>query len=94
MGSDTFKDMAAVLAMLNNMDQRMTKMDQSKHVIHVGCEKSNGPHFTKDFHLDDNRNSKAQVFFSSGDRYDDDWRKPEKEWLPYDEYKKEKRRDI
>ncbi|XP_023763338.1 uncharacterized protein LOC111911826 [Lactuca sativa] len=55
------------MAMLQNMDRRMTKMDQTIHAIR-----------------------KAQVYYSSGDRFDNDWRKPKKEWLPYDEYKKAK----
>ena len=28
--------------------------------------------------------------FSSGDRYDEDWRKYKQEWIAYDEYKKAK----
>ncbi|XP_052627126.1 uncharacterized protein LOC128133656 [Lactuca sativa] len=32
----------------------------------------------------------AQVFYSSDDRYDENWRKPKKDWLPYEEYKKAK----
>jgi len=40
--------------------------------------------------LDENENKKAQVCYSSGYKYDEDWRKPKKEWLPYDEYKKQK----
>ena len=45
---------------------------------------------TKDCHLYENRNRKAQVFYSSGDQYDEDCRKPKKELLPYYEYKKQK----
>ena len=70
------------------MDRRMTKMDQSIHAIRVGCENCRGPHLTKDCDLDENGNQKVQVCYSSGDRFDDNWRKPKKEWLPYDEYKK------
>lgn len=82
--------MADVLAMLNTMDQRVTKMDQSINVIRVGCQRWNGLHLTKDCHLDENENKKTQVFYSSGDKYDEDWRKPKKQWFPYDEYKKKK----
>ena len=40
--------------------------------------------------MDEYGNKKAQVCYSSGDKYDEDWRKPKKEWLPYEEYKKQK----
>ena len=63
-------------------------MDQSIHAIGVGCERCNRPHLTKDCFLDDNGNKKAQVYYFSGDKYDEDWRKLKKEWLPYEEYKK------
>ena len=56
----------------------------------VGCENCRGPHLTKDYHLDENGNQRVQVYYSSGDRYDDNWQKPKKDWLPYDEYKKAK----
>ncbi|XP_023748217.1 uncharacterized protein LOC111896459 [Lactuca sativa] len=45
------------MAMLQSMDRRMNKMDQTIHAIQVGYE---------------------------------DWRKPKKKWLPYDEYKNAK----
>ena len=57
-GSGTSEDIAVVLAMLNTIDQIMTKMDQSIHAIRVGCERCNGPHLTKDCHLDENGNKK------------------------------------
>ncbi|XP_052624758.1 uncharacterized protein LOC128132285 [Lactuca sativa] len=84
------EDLSAVMAMLKNMDRRMHKMDQAIHAIRVGCENYNGPHLTRDCDLDENGNKKVQVCYSSGDRYDEDWRKPKKEWLPYEEYKKAK----
>lgn len=82
--------MAAMMAKLDSLDRRMTKIDQSIHAIRVGCANCKGPHLTKDCDLDENENRKAQVCYSSGDRYDDNWRKPKKDWLPYDEYKKAK----
>ncbi|KAL7608785.1 hypothetical protein Lser_V15G13163 [Lactuca serriola] len=82
--------MAVVMAKLATMERRMTKMDQSIHAIRVGCENCSRPHLTKDCDLDENGNRKAQVCYPSGDKYDEDWRKPRKEWLPYDEYKKAK----
>ncbi|XP_023735567.1 uncharacterized protein LOC111883470 [Lactuca sativa] len=88
--SGTFEDMEVVLTMLNTMDRRVTKMDQSIHAIHVGCVRCNGPHLTKYCHLEENENKKDQVYYSNGDKYDEDWRKPKKEWFPYDEYKKQK----
>ena len=72
------------------MDRRMTKLDQSIHVTRVGYDNCSGPHLTKDCDLDENGNKKAQVFYSSGDKYDEYWRKPKMEWLPYEEYKKQK----
>lgn len=90
MVNSVFDDMAAMMAKLEIMDRRMTKIDQSIHAIWVGCDNCSGPHLTEDCDLDENGNLKAQVCYSSGDRFDDDWRKPKKEWLPYDEYKKEK----
>lgn len=44
---------------------------------------------TKDWHLDENGNRKAQICYSSGDQFNEDWRRPKKEWLPYEEYKKQ-----
>ncbi|XP_052624837.1 uncharacterized protein LOC128132355 [Lactuca sativa] len=84
------EDLSSVMAMLKNMDRRMDKMDQTIHAIRVGCENCNGPHLTRDCDLDENGNKKVQVCYSSRDRYDEDWRKPKKEWLPYEEYKKAK----
>ena len=52
-GNGASVDMATVMEMLSNMDRRMTKMDQSIHVIRVGCENCNGPRLTKDCHLDE-----------------------------------------
>ena len=40
--------------------------------------------------MDEYGNKKAQVCYSSGDKYEEDWQKPKKEWLPYEEYKKQK----
>lgn len=54
----------------------------------MGCVNCSGPHLTKDYNLDENENRKAKACYLSGDRYDEDWRRPKKEWLPYDEYKK------
>mgnify|MGYP001598848233 CR=1 FL=1 len=82
-------DMEAMMAKLDSLDRRMTKMDQTIHAIRVGCENCRGPHLTRDCDLDENGNKKAQVLYSSGDRFDDNLRKPKKEWLPYEEYKKE-----
>ena len=78
-GGGTSKDMVSVLVMLNPIDRRMTKMDQSIHALRVGCERCNGPHLTKDCHLDENGNKKAQVCYSRGEKYDANWRKPKKE---------------
>ncbi|XP_052627764.1 uncharacterized protein LOC111897230 [Lactuca sativa] len=82
--------MAAMMAKLDSLDRRTTKMDQTIHAIRVGCEYCRGPHLMKDCDLDENGNKKAQVLYSSGDRYDENWRKPKKEWLPYEEYKRAK----
>ncbi|XP_023760786.1 uncharacterized protein LOC111909226 [Lactuca sativa] len=89
-GSAHSEEMLAIVAMLNNTDRRLTQMDQSIHAVRVGCERCSGPHFTKDCHLDEYGNKKAQVCYSSGDKFNEDWRKPKKEWLPYDEYKRQK----
>ncbi|XP_023749864.1 uncharacterized protein LOC111898174 [Lactuca sativa] len=75
--------MAVMMAKLDSLDRWMTKMDQTIHAIGVGCENCRGPHLTKDCDLDENGNKKAQVFYLSGDRYDEKWRKPKKEWLPF-----------
>ena len=69
--SGTSEDMEVVLAMLNTIEQRLTKMDQSIH--------------SKDGYLDENGNKKAQVCYSTRDKYDENWRKPKIEWFPYDE---------
>lgn len=66
------------MAKPDNMDRRITKMGQSMHVIQVGYDICSGPHLTKDCDLDENENRKAQLFYSSGDRYDENWRKPKK----------------
>ena len=65
-------------------------MDQTIHVMPVGCENCNGPHLTKDFDLDENGNRKVLALYSSSDRYKEDWIKPKKKWIPYDDYKKAK----
>lgn len=83
-------DMAVVMAKLESMDRWITNMDQFIDAIHVGCDNCSGPHLTKDCDLDENGNQKAQVCYSNGDRYDEDWRKPKKVCLPYKEYKKAK----
>ena len=53
----------SVIAKLDSMDRRMTKLDQSIHAIRVRCDNCNGPHLTKDCDLDKNRNKKAQVLY-------------------------------
>lgn len=84
------ENLTKIMAKVKNMDRRMTKMDQSVHSIQVGCGICNGPYLTRDCDLDENGNQKAQVCSLSGDKYDDDWRKPRNEWLPYYKYKKQK----
>lgn len=64
--------LATVTEKLESLDRRMTKMDQSIHVIYVGCDNCSGPHLTRDCDLDENGNRKAQACYSSGDRYDED----------------------
>ncbi|XP_023759492.1 uncharacterized protein LOC111907915 [Lactuca sativa] len=51
-------DMAAMMAKLESLDRRMTKMDKSIHAIRVGCENCRGPDLTKDCDLDENGNRK------------------------------------
>ncbi|XP_023767897.1 uncharacterized protein LOC111916464 [Lactuca sativa] len=87
-------EMATMMKKLESMDRRMTMMDQSIHAIRVGFENCRGSHLTKDCDLEENGNQKVQAYYSSGGRYDDDWRKPKKEWLPCDEYKKANRKSI
>lgn len=41
--------------------------------------------------MDENGNRKAQFFYSSGDMFDEHWRRPKKEWKPYEEYQREKK---
>lgn len=53
------------------MDQGMKNMGQSMHAIQVGCCNCNGPHLTKDYDLDENRNRKAQICYSSGEQFDE-----------------------
>lgn len=72
------------------MDKIMMKMDQSIHAIRVGCDNCNGPHLMKDCNLDANGNRKAQVHYSSGEKYYEDWRQPKMERLPRDKYMKQK----
>lgn len=45
--------MAAIMAKLENMVRRMTKLDQYIHDIRVGCENCNGLHLTKDYDLNE-----------------------------------------
>ena len=44
---------------------------------------------TKECDLQEDKNWKVQAYYSIGDQYNEDWRKP-KECLPNDEYKKAK----
>lgn len=69
-------------------------MDQSIDAIRFSCDKCNGPHLTKDCHLDEDGNKKVQVCDSSGDKCDEYWRKPKKEWLSYEDYKKQKEENF
>lgn len=55
--------MATVLAKLENMDRKMTKMDQSINAIRVGCDNCSVPHLTKNYDLDENGNRKAKVCY-------------------------------
>lgn len=54
----------------------MTKLNQLILVIRVVCDNYSGTHLTKDCDLDENGNKNAQVFYSSSDKYDEDWRNP------------------
>ena len=51
--------MATMMAKLESLDRRMTKMDKSIHAIRVGCENCGGPHLTKDCDLDENGNQRV-----------------------------------
>lgn len=77
----------SIIAKLEAIGNRITKMGESIHAIQVGCEACNRPHLTRDCELDENRYKKAQLCYLSEDTFDEDWRKPR--WKPY-EYKKEK----
>lgn len=76
------------------MDWSTKKINQNIHDIQVGCDIYSDPHLTKDCDLDENGNKKAQVCYSSGDRYNEDLRNPKREWKPYDEYKIEKKENY
>lgn len=70
--------LAAIMEKLNNIDWRITKMGKSIHAIQVGCNNCKGPHLRNECDLDENGNQKFLVYYSSGDCYDEDWRKPRK----------------
>lgn len=93
-GDRGHENLVAIMAKLENMDRQMTKMDQSIRSIRVGCDNYNGPHLTKDYDLDSNRNRKEQLCYLSGDKYDEEWRKPKKEWMSYEEDKKPRKRNL
>lgn len=61
-------------------------MGQFIHAIQVGCDNCSGLHLTKDYDLDENGNQKDQACCSSGYRYDEDQRKPKKQWKAYKDY--------
>lgn len=82
--------LAEINAKIDTMDHHIKRLNQMIHVIQVGCDNCSEPRLTKDYDLDENANKKVQVFYSSGDRYDDDYRKPKREWKSYDKYKKYK----
>ncbi|KAL7595523.1 hypothetical protein Lser_V15G29447 [Lactuca serriola] len=67
-GGTQTEEMGVVTAMISTMDRRLTQLDQSIHVIRVGCERCSGPHLTKDCKMDEYGNKKAQVCNSSGDK--------------------------
>lgn len=70
-----------MMAKLDTMDQRMKNMDQSIHAIRFGRNNCNGSHLTKDCSFYDNGNRKAQVYYSSGDIYHEQFRNSKKGWL-------------
>lgn len=88
------ENLDSVLAKIDSMDRRITKMGQPIHAMQVGYDNYSGPHLTKDCDLDENGNRKAQVCYSRNNRFDEDWRRMKKEWKPYEEYRKEKKRQI
>lgn len=73
---------------INGPKDEKNGSDQSINAIRVGCNNRGGTHLTKDCDLNEKGNRKHQVCYSSGEKNDEDWRKPHKEWLPYEEYKK------
>lgn len=53
------ENVALIIAKLDPMDKRITKMGQFIHAMQVGYDNCHGPHLTMDYDLDDNRNRKA-----------------------------------
>lgn len=53
------EEFTVVVAKLNNMNRRMTKMGQSIHVIQVGWDNCSIPHLKKDYDLDESGNQKG-----------------------------------
>lgn len=84
------ESIVAVMVNIESMDRRMMNMDQFIHAIRVGCDNCIRPYLTKDCDIDENSNQKVQSCYYSGDRYDEDWRKLKKEWLPYGKSRKVK----
>nr|GEZ94383.1 hypothetical protein [Tanacetum cinerariifolium] len=49
--TETFDELAAIQAQLNNLGRDIKKVNEKVYVAQVGCKQCKGPHYTKDFPL-------------------------------------------
>lgn len=63
---------ALLNAKLETMDRSIKKINQTIHTIQVDCDNFSGAHFLRVCDLDENSRKKAQVYYSSVDKYDQD----------------------
>ncbi|GKB13686.1 hypothetical protein Tco_0847609 [Tanacetum coccineum] len=62
--TETFDGLAAIQAQLNNLGREIKKVNEKVYDAQVGCEKCNGPHYTKDFPLNEEGKTLEEAYYT------------------------------
>ncbi|GJU01361.1 hypothetical protein Tco_1111699 [Tanacetum coccineum] len=62
--TETFDRLAAIQAQLNNLGREIKKVNQKVYAAQVGCEQCKGPHYTKDFPLNEEGKALEEAYYT------------------------------
>ncbi|GKC99916.1 hypothetical protein Tco_1170191 [Tanacetum coccineum] len=62
--TETSDGLAAIQVQLNNLGREIKKVNKKVYVTQVGCEQCKGPHYTKDFPLEEKRKTLEEAYYT------------------------------